>query len=116
MFPTIEIQKLLSGIIPSAPSGGIFEPCEITGDPFFDTANDAVITPVIRFKPFCTKRQGDEVLRGIYFILKKNESANAMVLIFSGTNERLSRITEMEFRQRIEGIAGSMLESLAKVR
>jgi hypothetical protein len=48
MFPPVEIQKLLSEIIPSAPSGGIFDACEITGEPFFDTANDTLIAPPAR--------------------------------------------------------------------
>lgn len=116
MFSLTEIQKLFSEVVPSAPSEGIFEGYEIEGNPFFDRTNNTVITPVVRFKPFFIDREGDEVLRSIYFILKKNISAETMVLIFSGTNEKLSRITTEEFMQRIEGITRSMLESLAKVR
>ena len=115
MFLFTEIEKLLTEIIPSAPAGGIFEPCEITGKPFFDKGNNAFITPAIIYCPFRILKDEDKFLRGIYFILKKNISASSKILIFSGTIEELSGITVEEFMNKINNISGRMLASLADV-
>jgi len=116
MFLAIEIKKLLTDIIPSAPVEGVFDKYEIMGKPFFDKENDAFITPAITFCPFRIRKDEDKFLRSIYFILKKNISATSEILIFSGTIEELSRITVEEFMNKINTISGRMLVSLTEVK
>ena len=115
MFLLNEIQKLLTDIIPSAPDEGVFDKYEITGKPFFDKGNNALITPVIIFKPFGIYENGDERWRSIYFYLKKRERTHSQTMLFGGTIEVLSRITVEEFMNKINTISGRMLASLSDV-
>jgi hypothetical protein len=54
--------------------------------------------------------------RCIWFILKKNVSANCKMLIFSGTNEELCRVTAAELIRTDESKSASMLESQTGVK